>query len=534
VPTISAVLDAGSYTPGIAQGSVFVVKGTNLSASGYTPFGFPLPTSSGGVTINLTALTGGTPTPAYLIYLYNQNGVNQLAAVLPSTVAVGTYNVTVTNGTQTSAAATVQVVARKLSFITADGTGNGLAVVQNYISASQLDVNRFTTGTIGGVTVSPLHPGQVGIAYTVGMGADPGPDNQASAGYNFLAHGVNVLTRFGGTLTVTPVYAGRVAGGSGYEQINFTVPANVPTGCTVTFEVSADGGATWATPTFVAIAPDATSSACVQPGYTTADLQAFDNGKIDYNGGFTLEQFAAIAPGVGSVSFASASGAFTAYSGAELAAYPTGLQTVIANRSGCIVAQGLGGTGIGAGLNLDAGTVTISGPSGSNITNLAFNETSRAYSLTPLPSGATLVPGTYTLNVAGGDDVGKTSATVTIPSPLTVTGGLPSVVVRSSGLTLAWTGGNSSDLVEVAGQSGPSVGQGVTFICITTAGQGGITVPSSILNQLPASGSGKSVGSLLVLSFGGGGQFSAPLTAGGKIDSTFAGLVGTGGQPSYQ
>src|SRR5580692_4087954 len=34
VPTITQVLDAGSYTPGIAQGSVFVVKGTALSPSG--------------------------------------------------------------------------------------------------------------------------------------------------------------------------------------------------------------------------------------------------------------------------------------------------------------------------------------------------------------------------------------------------------------------------------------------------------------------------------------------------------------------
>ena len=35
-PSITGVQDAGSYTQNIAQGSIFVVKGSNLSASGFT------------------------------------------------------------------------------------------------------------------------------------------------------------------------------------------------------------------------------------------------------------------------------------------------------------------------------------------------------------------------------------------------------------------------------------------------------------------------------------------------------------------
>ena len=60
---------------------------------------FPLPQSSSGVKITFTPAAGGAGTDAYLVYLYNQGGVNQLAGVLPSTVAAGNYNVTVTNGT---------------------------------------------------------------------------------------------------------------------------------------------------------------------------------------------------------------------------------------------------------------------------------------------------------------------------------------------------------------------------------------------------------------------------------------------------
>ncbi len=36
-PSITQVLDGGAYTNNVAQGSVIIVKGANLSASGYVP-----------------------------------------------------------------------------------------------------------------------------------------------------------------------------------------------------------------------------------------------------------------------------------------------------------------------------------------------------------------------------------------------------------------------------------------------------------------------------------------------------------------
>src|ERR1035437_5457947 len=129
VPTITAVQDAASNTPNIAQGSIFIVKGSNLSASGYTPFGPPRPTVSSGVKVTFTPVAGGAGTDAYLVYLYNQSGVNQIACILPSTVAAGSYNVTVTNGT-VSAPVVAQVVANKVALFTQDKAGGGLAVVQ--------------------------------------------------------------------------------------------------------------------------------------------------------------------------------------------------------------------------------------------------------------------------------------------------------------------------------------------------------------------------------------------------------------------
>ena len=125
-PNVTDVLDAASNTADIAQGSIFIIKGSNLSASGYAAMSFPLPTSSGGVSIKFAPSgTGasGQGTSAYLVYLYNLNGVNQLAAVLPSSVTPGTYDVTVTYNNVTGTLPGVRVVQRKPELITGDSTG---------------------------------------------------------------------------------------------------------------------------------------------------------------------------------------------------------------------------------------------------------------------------------------------------------------------------------------------------------------------------------------------------------------------------
>ena len=549
VPAISAVLDAGSYTASIAQGSIFVIKGTGLSASGLTETSFPLPTSFGGVSIAFAPLKGGTAIQPYIIYLYNQGGVNQLAALLPSTVATGTYNVTVTYNNATSSPVAVTVVKQKPELITADATGGGMALVQNYVSASELDVLRFTTGTAFGSTISPAHPGQTEIAYTVGMGAAPGPDNQASPGYNFLTNGVTVQVTVGST-TITPSYAGRVPGGSGYEQVNFVLPANVQTGCVVPFQLSENGTVTQTG--FIAIAPAGTN-ACVQPGFTTPQLQDFDNGKTTNVGFFDISQFSESAAGQ-SFSIGSAGGAFTQYTGFELAAIPPYISggTTPVIPTGCTVIQfnssttPTGNVVSGTGVDLDAGNLTLSGPAGSNLNNTPLSETLNFYDLLINGFGSTvngnIVAGTYTLNGAGGTGVGPFKATLNVGAPVTVTGGLPSVVNRGSGLQLNWTGGSSTDYVAIIGYSANitnSVSVGAEFICYANAGAGGFNVSSSILNQLPAISAaaianGTASGLLEVSAGTNFTSFTAPLVAGGNITAFFDAASGTAASVVYQ
>src|SRR5258705_87617 len=89
-PAITAVVDGGAYTVDIAQGSVFVVKGTGLSAAGFEQGTAPnYPTVLNLVQIKLTAASGSTVVTAPMVYTYNQSGVNQLVALLPSNTAVG-------------------------------------------------------------------------------------------------------------------------------------------------------------------------------------------------------------------------------------------------------------------------------------------------------------------------------------------------------------------------------------------------------------------------------------------------------------
>src|SRR5206468_8476283 len=139
-----------------------------------------------------------------------------------------------------SAPFAAQVVQRKIGLITADSSGSGLAVIQNFISQTQLDIDRFTTFSSSGFTFSPSKPGQVLIAWATGMGPVSGSDNTASPGFDFSKNGVDVKVIVGG-VSITPLYAGRAPGLAGADQINFALPSSIPTGCTVSFQVSVNG-----------------------------------------------------------------------------------------------------------------------------------------------------------------------------------------------------------------------------------------------------------------------------------------------------
>ena len=579
--------DAASYTAALAAGSIFVVKGTNLSPSGLgsggvLSFGFPLPANSNGVSINFTPTSGGSATSAYLVYLYNASGTNQLAAILPSSLAPGNYNVTVTSGGVSSASFVVSVVKSKPAMFTLDQAGDGLAIVQNFVSASQTDEDLYVSGVLGQSTVSPAYPGQTLIAWATGLGPITTGDNTAAPVLN-VASSSNVQVIVGG-MTIAPAFAGRAPGLAGEDQIDFVLPANVPTGCAVSFQISANG--VTSAPTYIAIAPNSTAGACVQPGFTLSQLQAIQNGLFSgsgastFTGGsFLIENFSTTEsiPGVGTASatIGLAGGEFLKYTGFQLDGYISYANAFAATNS-CqfipIVASTTTSTTssspipTGSATLLDAGKITLTGPSGSGISALPFTETNNAYSLSiseqisgiptipGMQNNGTIIGGQYMLSGAGGKDVGPFTGLVNLGSLLTITGGLPTTVNRGAGLTLKWTGGNSSDLVIIEGlaanasstitASGTTFTEnGAEFVCTTTAGTGGFTIPASITSQFPAlnpasTTTGTALSLLAVFSATnpstGNGIFTAPLTAGGNVSAYFLGYVGATNTPVWQ
>jgi uncharacterized protein (TIGR03437 family) len=546
-PTISSVQDGASNTANIAQGEFLSVYGTNLTPSSSGATNFPRPTSVGGVKVTFTPVAGGAGTDTYLIGVYKASGYDQINALLPSTVPVGSYNVTVTNGTVSSPFLTT-VVASKPGLFTQDQSGTGLAVVFNYISPSESDVDRLTTGNYDGSLSSPAQPGQTLVAWGTGIGPYPTGDNTAGITHDFSKS--ETIAAIVGGVSIPVVFAG-LNGYAGEDQINFTLPANVPTGCAVTLQISVAG--VLSAPTSIAIAPSSGSATCVQPGYTTAQLTLLDQGGTINAGGFSLSQTTMSEPPYGTFLTAGASGSFTQITGFQLGAAASVTYSVITSGSCEVIHVTSQGTSSSVShlTNLDAGTVTLNGPSGTGLNSQKLTETSNSYSYTLSAPGQTsngpLLAGQYILTGAGGNDVGSFNTSITIGPPLTLNSPLPTNVTESAGLTLNWTGGNASDVVEIIGDSGTFTGTGANqvtniteFICSTTAGQKTFTVPASILTQLPVITqaqvtAGTATGLLEVASGPPAVSFNATLKKDGStIPSTFSSSVGTAGLCTYQ
>ena len=178
--TTDPVVNGASYANSIAPGSIFVVFGTNLAGDAILQApSLPLQTALGGVSIRFTPAAGGAPIDALMVYTTK----NQIAGLLPSSTAAGTYNVTVTYNSQTSAPGVAEVTARSVGIVTADSSGAGQAQAQIYYSATKWSLNRFATTKLGSFDTAVAHPGEVMVLWLTGLGADASSDlNGGTAG----------------------------------------------------------------------------------------------------------------------------------------------------------------------------------------------------------------------------------------------------------------------------------------------------------------------------------------------------------------
>lgn len=201
-PQISAggVVNAASYTPKVAPGSLFSIFGSDLAVSRQDATSIPLPTTLAGASVTI----GGKTAPLVFV------SATQINAQVPYDVPVGAEATVVVNvNGKASPSAKVSVIQA------APGVfqfGEKRAVVQN---------DDFTVNTAG----NGAAPNSYVVAYLTGAGE---VDNAVQTG---VAAGSSPLSRHKGNVTATVngtmaeiVFAGLTPDYIGLTQVNLRVP----------------------------------------------------------------------------------------------------------------------------------------------------------------------------------------------------------------------------------------------------------------------------------------------------------------------
>ena len=458
---------AGLPNSGIAQGSLFVVKGKNLGpAAVIVANSFPLQTTLGGTSVTVTV--SGTTVNAIMYYSL----ASQVAAILPSSTPVGDGTLTVTyNGG--SATAPIEVVQNNIGIFTVSQSGTGDAIA--FLNAD----NGLITPT------HAANPSDVIVFWGTGLGPVTSDETQPAVQTNMTDIPLQVYI---GGQQADIVFQGRNACCSSVDTVYVTVPLGV-SGCAVAVNMII--GDMVANTTTIAIADSGRTCTPVNP-----NLSVSGTGTYTY-GGFSLERVVQ-SQTIGGITTTAKNdavgGSFlqVTYSGA----YVQGSQMDINSYGSCTVATQIAGqsvpqTPLSTVHYLDAGaSIALSAPFGNrNVARTA----SGGYESILDQSASTLTAGTYTFMGSGGADVGPFTGTFPLPALFVWTNqSSVKTVSRSDGVTVNWSGGDPSGYVTVSGQSiayGSTSANSVivSFTCTARASDGSFTVPPSILMALPAS-----------------------------------------------
>jgi uncharacterized protein (TIGR03437 family) len=471
-PTISKIQNnysnvvAGLPNYGIAPSTLFVIYGTGLAspAASATPLQSSaspgIPTTLNGASISVTV--NGVTTHPGMYYAI----ATQIAAVLPASTPVGSGTLTVTYNGVTSAAATITVVQSALGLDTLSGFPTGLAVATDPLSA---------TGALFNYTTS-ARPGQIITLWGSGLGADTADSDTV---FTSSPHAVNVpLTVYVGGIQAQVQYAGS-SGYPGVVQINVYVPQNVQPGCGVPV-VGVVGSFT---SNVVTIPVDTNGAVCTDPIHGTdgngllsgLNQTSYTSATVVIAQDTTVKQTSA---------FASAS-----FVKVQNVQYAPGYGLVTAG--GCLILQG---NPPGATTSyLDAGNISITGPTGTQQVTKFSQGQILTYQVTPPTGFFPASGGTFTFQGTGGPDVGPFSVTVSDPSPLVWTDQASITSVnRAQGVTVHWTGGIPGTYVQIGGGS-TTIAASASFICFAPVSAGQFSVPAYILQAMPAANGGISL-----------------------------------------
>ena len=527
-PYVRSVANSASYSPVIAQGSIFTVFGSDLGpVQLQQATEYPLPSQLAGTSIKISS--GGATLACPIFFV----SFNQVAAILPSSTPTGQTQAVITAGGR-SVVFPIEVTASRFGGYTVSESGLGPGIV----TGLDYKVKTFSQAA---------RPGETLILWGTGLGPIKGNDATVPAGQDPFQN-VDVYV---GNEPAMVTYAGRSGCCAGLDQIAFQVPQSAPAGCFVPVAIRTTG-ATVSNFVTLPIADEGRCSNSV-PGLPSSVIERALAGEtlkfaamaigpipVLQGAGFPFSQGAAdrLSLLLGKqVSEADVRQLIKAYvlkqrsmAGRVLAKYgidPKHVSHNLARTLRTVIGldqQGVGAT-FGAARALsdfspqfaanftsvgtctvtsrlavptsqarskpsDAGAaLTFRGPLGTR----GMQRVSTGQYQAALGSGyanASVPVGAYSISGTGGVDVGAFSASLNIVSPLTWTN-KPAIAIidRSRPLTVTWSGGPAPGYVLI-GASVHTTGMNTAFLCVEDALKGSFTIPAFVLSALPPAGRG--------------------------------------------
>jgi uncharacterized protein (TIGR03437 family) len=483
-PSITDVQNAASNIPsvlpngGIAQGALFVVKGSNLGPATFIQqTSFPFTTSVGGTSITVTV--GGTTVNVVMFYSL----AAQVAGILPSKTPTGTGTLKLTYNGQ-SATFPITVVQNNIGIYTVSTSGSGDAIA--FVNADAK-------------LITPTHAANAGDVIVL-WGTGLGPvnlDETMQVGSN-QADMPNVpLQVYIGGQPAQVNFRGRNGCCTSVDSIYVTVPSGV-VGCAVS--VLMQVGNMVSNATSIAIADNGRTCTPVNPMVPPGLVGQTGSYKV---GGVFLERTVETLPGftggtmttkadAGGASFEKVTYTSAPATGSQLDINSYGSCSVINYKQNTTPPTNTGGSFT----PLDAGpAITVVGPGSFGTQMLQKSTIANFYGGQFDQTATTLVPGAYTITGPGGADVGAFTANYTLPPIFAWTDqSTITSVNRANGVTVHWTGGNPSGYVAISGSSiyyGAAAATTIeaTFTCTARVSDGSFTVPPAVLLSLPPSGS---------------------------------------------
>jgi uncharacterized protein (TIGR03437 family) len=488
-PLISArgIVNAASFTPAglaagsIARGSLFSIFGARIGPGASPSLAFPLSTTLGGVSIQVTQ---GTTTAAAIPVFVSPNQIN---AIMPSNAPLGAVSIYVTVANQKSPPNPARIVTDSFGIFAINSGGSGPGVMQNFVSPTSLPINS---------TAAAAQPGQTIILYGTGLGAGLNADNVAPASGS-LPTKVEVFV--GGQLAATS-YSGRSPCCSGLDQIAFTVPVGAPPGCWVPVQIRTSGVTVSNTAT-MAISPDGARCSDSINALSAPFLGGQKTGLIALLRTDVIEDVGTQLPNQPAPNVTTDSAIMTFQQenatpftfNPVFSLPPPGSCTAYTASGDLFDGDPLPGA-LTSGKFLNAGAqLTLTNATGTRTVKRPTSNTRNAqplgytYTGSLVPSSLFLTPGAFTMSGPGGVDVGSFQAQVTLPSPLAWSNRAQTITIaRSQGFTVNWNGApDGQSVIIFGGVVDLPTNSSAIFACVASPGASSFAVPAAILGNVP-------------------------------------------------